>query len=251
MADALILAGGGEGEIEKKFGVRNRALLVIEDRFMIEYVIEALRSVSSINRVVVVGPVREFQSRIGKLVDAVVAPGDNPFQSALQGLEFLRTQEKVLVASCDIPLIKGEMIEDFFLRCSKKEADFYYPIIREESYVKKFGKSRRTFAALRDGRFTGGNILYLDPSVFEKKRDLVEKIVESRKNPLTIARLLGLTIIVKYLLRMLTIEEIEKRVEKVTGIRGKAIITPYPEIGFDVDRAEHVEMVKEFLKKRS
>ncbi len=251
MVDALVLAGGGEGEIEKKFGISNRALLVIEDRFMIEYVIEALKSVSSINRVVVVGPVREFQSRIGKLVDAVIAPGDNPFQSALRGLEFLKTQEKVLVTSCDIPLIKGEMIEDFFLRCSKKEADFYYPIVREESYVKKFGKGRRTFATLRDGRFTGGNMLYFDPGIVERKRDLLEKIVESRKNPLTIARLLGLTIIIKYLLRVLTVEEIEKRVEKVTGIKGRAIITPYPEIGFDVDRAEHVEIVKEFLKKRS
>jgi len=94
-------------------------------------------------------------------------------------------------------------------------------------------------------------MLYFDPGIVERKRDLLEKIVESRKNPLTIARLLGLTIIIKYLLRVLTVEEIEKRVEKVTGIKGRAIITPYPEIGFDVDRAEHVEIVKEFLKKRS
>ena len=52
MTDAIVLAGGGEGEIEKKFGVVNRSLLVIKDKFMIEYVIEALKSVSSIKRII-------------------------------------------------------------------------------------------------------------------------------------------------------------------------------------------------------
>ena len=64
MTDAIVLAGGGEGEIEKKFGVVNRSLLVIKDKFMIEYVIEVLKSVSSIKRIIVVGPVKEIKCEL-------------------------------------------------------------------------------------------------------------------------------------------------------------------------------------------
>ena len=49
MTDAIILAGGDSNqEFLKKFGVNNRSLLVIHNKFMIEYVIEALKEVSSI-----------------------------------------------------------------------------------------------------------------------------------------------------------------------------------------------------------
>ncbi|NLJ38868.1 MAG: hypothetical protein GX428_09110, partial [Candidatus Atribacteria bacterium] len=47
MTDAIILAGGDSNqEFLKKFGVNNRSLLVIHNKFMIEYVIEALKEVS-------------------------------------------------------------------------------------------------------------------------------------------------------------------------------------------------------------
>jgi hypothetical protein len=42
---------------------------------------------------------------------------------------------------------------------------------------------------------------------------------------------------------------VEKRVEKVLGMRGLAVITPYPEIGFDVDKVEHVDVAKDLLSK--
>lgn len=87
MTDAIILAGGDSNqEFLKKFGVNNRSLLVIHNKFMIEYVIEALKEVSSIKRIVVVGPVKELKSRIGKSVEEVVPPGNDPFESTLKVL---------------------------------------------------------------------------------------------------------------------------------------------------------------------
>lgn len=50
---------------------------------MIEYVIEALKSVSSIKRIIVVGPVKEIKCRIGSLVEEVVPPG-KPFRKCLE-----------------------------------------------------------------------------------------------------------------------------------------------------------------------
>ncbi|MBP8932800.1 MAG: nucleotidyltransferase family protein [Candidatus Atribacteria bacterium] len=250
MTDAIILAGGNnDQEFLKKFGVNNRSLLVIHNKFMIEYVIEALKEVSSIKRIVVVGPVKELKSRIGKSVEEVVPPGNDPFESTLKGLEYLNSENKVLVISSDIPLIKGDMIEDFFLRCSKQLADFYYPIVRKEVYQKKFGQSKRTFAKLVEGSFGGGNMLLIDPTLVQKKREFISKIIRNRKSPITIARILGLNIIIKYILKKLSVKDVEERVARILGMKGIAIITPYPEIKFDVDLTEHVDIAKRFLKK--
>lgn len=247
MIDAIILAGGGGGEIEKKFGVSNRALLVIEGKFMIEYVIEALRDVSSIGKIVVVGLVEDFKSRIGNKVTEVVQPGRNPFESTLNGLKVLKPEDKVLVVASDLPLLRGEMIEDFFLRCEKRKADFYYPIIRKETYEEKIGQGKRTFVRVKEGCFTGGNLFFMDPRVVEEKREWIAQMVENRKKPLAMAQVLGMKIILKYLLKCLRIEDVERRVEKVLGMKGLAVITPYPEIGFDVDKVEHVDRAKSLL----
>ncbi|MGQ9474295.1 MAG: nucleotidyltransferase family protein [Candidatus Caldatribacteriaceae bacterium] len=249
MVDVVILAGSRGGEIEEKFGVSDRALLVIEGKFMIEYVIEALRDVSSIGKIVVVGAVEDFQSRIGNQVANVVRPGKNPFESTLNGLKALKPEGKVLVVASDIPLLRGEMVEDFFLRCEKRKADFYYPIVRRELYEEKIGKGKRTFVKVKEGCFTGGNLLLLDPKVVEKKKEWIARIIESRKNPLAMARVLGAKIILKYILRSLRIEDVEKRVENILGMKGLAIVTPYPEIGFDVDRVEHVDIAKRLLSR--
>jgi len=248
MPDAVILAGGSqEGEIEKKFGVLNRALLVIRGKFMVEYVIEALKNTSSVGRVIIVGPVDVLRARIGSKVDAVVPPGEDPFESTLQGLKALGVHEKVLVATSDLPLLRSEMISDFFARCEETEADFYYPIVRKEVYQAKIGEGERTFVRVKEGCFTGGNLLFLDPKVVEAKSNWIARVVANRKNPLAIARLLGIKVILKFLFRRLSIQDVEERVEKVLGMRGRAIITPYAEIGFDVDRPEHVSIAEKLL----
>lgn len=249
MPDAVILAGGSQGgEIEKKFGVLNRALLVIRGKFMVEYVIEALRNVSSIKRIIVVGPVPVLQARIGSLVDAVVEAGNDPFESTIKGLGALNTEEKVLVATSDLPLLRAEAVRDFFARCAEVVADFYYPIVRKETYEAKIGGGKRTFVCVKEGCFTGGNLLLLDPKVVEAKKDWIARVVASRKNPIAIARLLGLRIIMKLLTHRLTIRDVEDRVEKILGVRGRAIITPYAEIGFDVDTVEHVSLAEKLLE---
>jgi hypothetical protein len=85
--------------------------------------------------------------------------------------------------------------------------------------------------------------------VVEEKQEWIAQMVENRKKPLAMAQVLGLKIILKYLLKRLCIEDVEKRVEKVLGMRGLAVITPYPEIGFDVDKVEHVDVAKDLLSK--
>lgn len=85
--------------------------------------------------------------------------------------------------------------------------------------------------------------------MMEKKKEWLSRIVESRKNPVALARLIGAKVIFKYLTKQLTIKDVEERVDKMLGIKALAVITPYPEMGFDVDKVGHVQVAERILKK--
>jgi len=52
------------------------------------------------------------------------------------------------------------------------------------------------------------------------------------------------------LLRMITLEGAVKKVTKRLNLRGRAILTPYAEIGMDVDKPHQLEIMRADLAQR-
>lgn len=152
------------------------------------------------------------------------------------GLRHLPPSEKVLLSSCDIPLVTGEMIEDFLGRCSEAEVDVYYPIIEKSLVMKRFPMSQRTFTRLYDGVFTGGNVLLVNPVKLREIEPVVREVIRLRKSPFRLASRLGFFFLLRLFTGGIRIAQVEKKVEKVFGIRARAIRMPYPEIGTDLDK---------------
>ena len=73
-------------------------------------------------------------------------------------------------------------------------------------------------------------------------------MVERSKNPLAMAKLFGFGLVWKYIIRRLSIDAVEKRFYKTLGIKGKAIISPYAEVGVDVDKPSDLELAQKYLK---
>jgi hypothetical protein len=46
---------------------------------------------------------------------------------------------------------------------------------------------------------------------------------------------------------MLSLENAEKAVSKMVGVKGTAIVSPYPEIGIDVDKYSDLELARKLL----
>jgi hypothetical protein len=63
-------------------------------------------------------------------------------------------------------------------------------------------------------------------------------VVALRKRPLALARLIGLDILLKLLLGRLSLHELEARARRILGVEARALVTPYPEVGVDVDQEE-------------
>jgi hypothetical protein len=107
---------------------------------------------------------------------------------------------------------------------------------------------RRTYARLKEGSFTGGNLMRLDPELFFQAEPLVKRLIALRKRPLALARLVGLDVLFKLLVGRLSVAELEARAERLLGVPVKAVVAAYPEIGVDADKPEDLPFFERELE---
>ncbi|MGI6488245.1 MAG: NTP transferase domain-containing protein [Syntrophomonadaceae bacterium] len=250
--DAVILAGGlSSGKLKKYAPFDNEALIVIGSYPMIYYVYRALRGSEQIRKIVISGPGEAMQEIFKKEKDLFFAePGEDSidsFSNALQVLEEQGATENVLILPSDIPFITTSAIDDFIERCGELRADFYYSIVERDTSESHFPGVKRTYVKMRDGVFTGGNLFAVRIAVVEDCLAVAKKLVARRKNPLALARLFGLGLAWKFLNGRLSIREAEDRFAGMLGITGRAVISPFAEVGVDVDKPSDLKLAEEFL----
>lgn len=249
MVNAIILAGS---EMKREGGrLANKALLTLNGRHMVDYVIEALKKSGYVDKIIVTGSAGELRILQDRGVDAVIDCNGTIMQSLLQGAGSLNADKKLLVCSCDIPFITSEAVRDFIEKAMETKADICYPVVEKNKNEEKFPGVRRTYVRIKDGTFTGGNIFYIDPKVLEKGIGLAEKLLEARKNPFKMAGILGLGFLTQFLTGTLTLEKIEKKFSALIQLKGKAIITQYPEIGNDIDRPEDIAFAQAYFSAKA
>lgn len=245
--DVLILAGArNEGPLKKVSSTEHEALIEIADIPMVEYVIKAVNRAKHTGRVGVVGPKQEIESSVKERVDLIIESGDSLLDNIKRGVEILKPGKYLLLVTSDIPLITEDVIDEFISTCLEdNEADIYYPIIPKEKNLAKFPSAKRTYVHLAEGTFTGGNMVVINPEIIQGALELFEKVIIWRKKPWKLSQLLGVKFIFKFVIGNLSISEIEKRVAKITGYKGRGMITQHPEIGFDVDKPSDLKLMRD------
>ncbi|MDM7323406.1 MAG: NTP transferase domain-containing protein [Thermus sp.] len=225
--EAIVL-GGGEEAWAGRYGVRSKALVPYRGRPMAEWVLSALAEAGL--PAIYVGedpgltpPPRLILPDTGSLLGNL--------EAALGYVE-----GRVLVATADIPHLTPMAVR--FVLEKAPEAALVYPIVPKEAVEARFPHTRRTYARLKEGVFTGGNLVLLQKELFFQALPLAKRVVALRKRPLALARLIGFGVLLKLLLGWLSLAELERRAAKILGVEAKALITPYPEVGVDVDREE-------------
>jgi len=197
---------------------------------MVEYTLASLRG-TGVERIIYVGPPSELSPQ----PDVIVPDKGSLIANLEAGLAEAKS-ERVMVASGDNPFITSAAIN--WLLQHAPDAALVYPIIPKEEVEKRWPGMRRTYARLRDGTFTGGNIILLDKELFARALPMAKKIIALRKKPLALARLVGFGVLLKLLLGRLTVAELEARAQSLFGVPMKALVTPYPEVGVDADSEE-------------
>ncbi len=251
--DVLILAGGTLPDDLKKYssGYDNRALLKIGGRYMIEYVVDALNGAEEVDKILVVGPVDPLRDVLAGRVIQVVEAEDTMLGNLWLGIEKFKDADRLIISSCDIPLVTADMVSRFLRECEKVKGDVYYPIINKKYNDEKFPKTKRTYFNLKDGVFTGGNLVLLNPLVIRRNWEMLEQAIAGRKNVMKMLRLIGISFIIRYVLGILTLEMLENKVKQIVGMDGGAVQVTDPEIGVDVDKESDYLLVKNVIENRA
>lgn len=242
---AIVLAGGkAKPDMIAASGQENRALVSLRGQTMLDHVIDALKGAECISSIVVTGNVPD-SSRYR------VVPDQGGFvENIFTGLEQIEDAHRVLICTSDIPFITAEVVEDFCVNGNALQADMVYPIVLVETCLQKYPGMRRTALSLKEGRYTGGNMMLVNPDFMQAQRERIALAYAARKSPLRLALMLGLgtairvTLAMTILPRILTIPSLEASACRLVGGTARAYISPYPEIATDIDRAEDLQVAQ-------
>lgn len=246
--DVIVLAGARNNDKLKDVSdTPHEALIPIHGRPMVDFVFEALRDTPAVGSIGVVGPedLRPYLDPDMELIPA----GDKYIDNIMRGVRHFSDRDRILLVTADIPFIHRPALEDFLERCGDRTADIYYPVVSQEANEKRFPGVRRTYFTVKEGTFTGGNIMLVSTAAMVRCQPTVEKIVDSRKKPWEMFRLLGPVFILRALFKKLALRDIERRVKKLVDVVGVTVISPYPEIGTDVDKPSDWELACQQLAK--
>lgn len=241
MLNAIVLAGDSSNNNDSK------AFIMIKGRYMIEYIIDSLRHSKYVERIVAVGSRELLESRLGSKIDGAVQCRDSIIENVSAGIDYLNETNHVLVCTSDIPMVSSAAIDDFAEQCIRMNVDVGYPIIEKSLNDIKYPDVKRTYVKMKDGTYTGGNIFYINPSAIAACCGIAEELVKNRKNAIKMGKVLGIPVLLELSMGILSIETVEKKVNRMFGINARAIKTLYPEIGNDVDKDVDVEFVNKYL----
>lgn len=253
--NAVVLAGGILPKDDPLFSQApegKRCLLDIHGKPMVQWVLNALDDSKCIDEIFMIGldnsqklvsvkPLHYLQEESGlfdNIRAGVMAATDNHPPSS-----------KVMLASGDLPAIRPEMVDWL---CSQVTQDpnavIYYNVITKEVMTSRFPHAKRTFVRLKDLTVCGGDLNVVDRDLFVKENPLWQKLSNARKSPIKQVSLLGFGSLILVALRLVTLKQAVQRVCKKLGIDGRALLTPYAEMGMDADKPYQLEILRKDLE---
>lgn len=238
---AVVLAGAGaEDGLARSTGVSGKALVPVAGRPMASYVLDALTASSRVSRIVYVGP--DLQSLGVATGNAhAVPPGRGFAQSLALGLGAalgVDDRSPILVVTADLPWLTAGAVDRFME--SAGDADIAYPIVSESVSRAAFPEQKRTYVRLRQGRFTGGNLMLLTPRMVGPILDLIDRFYRARKNPLALAALVGPWTLLALLLGRAHLPRLERLVSRRLAGDARAVVSEDACLAADVDTPDHL-----------
>jgi molybdopterin-guanine dinucleotide biosynthesis protein A len=241
----VILAGGkSKPDMVALTGQTNRALVSVNGKTMLGHVVDAITGAGPqgcpLGAITVIGdlPDDPAYTRLPDSGDFVT--------NILAGLNAHRDAPFVLVSTADLPFLTAAAVAEFVrlaqAHAEQTDAALIYPIVPLATCYERFPGIRRTALRLRDGEFTGGNLVLVRPQFLLTHSARIAAAYAARKSPVQLARMLGLGTLGRVLLSqkvspgLLSVAFLEMRVSRLLGGPCRALTCNSAEIATDVDR---------------
>ena len=150
----------------------------------------------------------------------------------------------ILICSADIPTITPAIVDHFIQACAPYDKGMVYNFVDKPTMEARFPHSNRTYVKLKNAQIAGGDMTLIQADLGDSNQETWGALTNARKHAWKLARVVGLRILVKLLLRQLTFADIEAAAERITGRPCQVLLNPHAEIAMDADKPEQVALLQ-------
>lgn len=237
---AVIPAGGPlPDDVALGAGTKYKALLEFNGKTILDSVVDALLESGWIKSVYVTGPECVTDTVKGKIAGAFPDGGSGPenIYRSILGARDATGESKVVLCTSDVPLVRAEHISKFLSLCTGDQ-DIYVPIVHGNDFDARFPGTPSTYAYLDRQPYTLGSVFLLDANSMEKARPYFQRVFDNRKSVIGLLQVLGVSFAIKYILKRLTVADVENKIKSLLGCTGTAVKGVDAELAFDIDDAD-------------
>ena len=255
---ALVLAGtrpGGD-QLAKALGVTHKALVPIEGKPMLFWVLQALRAAAEVERIAICGleaadiaTGSDLRSYVEESQAVFLPSRETPSRSVLESMQKLR-HVPLLVTTADHPLLTAEMVDYFCRQAREAGGDVAVGLTPGDTVRAAYPQAQRTFLPFRDASYCGCNLYAFLTSRAERAVGYWTRVEQHRKRPWRMISELGPTVLLRFLLRRLSLADAIRLVSERMEVEAHSVLLPWAEAGLDVDKVSHLEMATEIARAR-
>jgi CTP:molybdopterin cytidylyltransferase MocA len=252
---AVVLAGGildSENPLYDSAPHGHRSMIPIHGKPMAQWVMDALSASDAVEGITVMGLSASSGLKTPKPLDFAPDAGgmfENIRAGVLRASDLFPEQDKVIIASADVPAVKPEMVDWLIAQVEKNpKAHIYYNVIEKSSMEVRFPQAARSYVRFKDISVCGGDLNVIDKHLFTGERPIWKRLTEARKHPLQQASILGLDTLALVALHMISLDNAVKKICKKLSLEGQALISPYPEMAMDADKPHQLEILRRDLE---
>lgn len=255
---AFVLAGRrpGAGAYDPLAGFENaphKALIEFEARPMIAHVLAALAEAGFAEATTVIADadvlaLLETTDKAGMASDTLLA-GETLGDTMAHALAAAGDERSLLVTTVDHALLSAYIVKQFLSRINP-QTDLAAAVVPEDVYRRAYPEGPRTFLRFSDMAVSGANLFWISGA---RARPLIEfwrRVESKRKNPLAMAREIGIVTALAYAAGLLSSKAAVARLSRITGVKAQLIALDIPEAAIDVDKPEDVALVRAILNER-
>jgi len=248
----IILAGGEDEPWCQQYGHKRKAFLPLLGKPMLSWVVEAFAKSDYIDNIIVVGPkqldqldsmsyvrrrLNESRSFIRNLLYAV-------FYIKTAIYRFANTHNGYLISFCDAVFLTPDIINSTLKTITEHDPGIGLHYVQKETISNKgYPAQNRSYMDIAGKAYTGSNIYYVKQfrKVLLALKDLA-LVRKCRKDPKKVLNYLGCG--------GKDISGIEQALSKRLSTKVKFFVSPYAEMGVDVDKPVDYELAKGRLSEK-
>lgn len=256
-------------ELDPERKYKSKALLPFLGKRVIDWQLEAFQASPYVKDIYLLG-LTEEDIQFETPVHYVPVPATSRIDEKLvAGFNYLSDHDEdtttIIVTTSDTPGLETKSINLFFEALENLDGvyDGIVTAVPEQAALKEFSTRNRVVARFRDHQvFPGELFAFSERAIIGAQKEIqdvsqIRRLFNRQKKNISLGPILRYiarkpqlwVMIIKYLLRTLTLEEAETALSKAFQFRLKAVIIPDPGFGMDMDLPEDYQSLETYVRR--